>query len=118
MGIGVDVLTIQEISDEEDYLNALGKKRTAEVKRDASIGEAEALRDAKIKSSLALQEGERAKFGADAEIAQAQSHLEKYGVAIEVGPVLRNAARGDGISIYFRDPDGSLLEFISYEKSS
>jgi flotillin len=72
MGIGVDVLTIQEISDEEDYLNALGKKRTAEVKRDASIGEAEALRDSKIKSALALQEGERAKFDADAEIAQAQ----------------------------------------------
>ena len=40
MGIGVDVLTIQEISDEEEYLNALGKRRTAEVKRDATIGEA------------------------------------------------------------------------------
>ena len=72
MGIGVDVLTIQEISDEEEYLNALGKRRTAEVKRDATIGEAEATRDAKIKSSLASQEGERAKFSADAEIAQAQ----------------------------------------------
>jgi flotillin len=71
MGIGVDVLTIQEISDEEEYLNALGKRRTAEVKRDATIGEAEAHRDAKIKSSQALQEGERAKFQADAEIAQA-----------------------------------------------
>jgi flotillin len=72
MGIGVDVLTIQEISDDEEYLNALGKKRTAEVKRDASIGEAEALRDAKIKSSQAMQEGERAKFDAEADIAQAQ----------------------------------------------
>ena len=72
MGIGVDVLTIQEISDEEEYLNALGKRRTAEVKRDATIGEAEAHRDAKIKSAQALQEGERAKFQADAEIAQAQ----------------------------------------------
>ena len=71
MGIGVDVLTIQEISDEEEYLNALGKRRTAEVKRDATIGEAEAHRDAKIKSSQALQEGERAKFQADAEISQA-----------------------------------------------
>ena len=64
MGIGVDVLTIQEISDEEDYLNALGKRRTAEVKRDASIGEAEAHRDAKIKSSLALQEPGSAELGA------------------------------------------------------
>lgn len=72
MGLGVDVLTIQEVSDEEDYLNALGKRRTAEVKRDATIGEAEATRDAKIKSSLAMQDGERAKLGAEAEIAQAQ----------------------------------------------
>jgi len=71
MGLGVDVLTIQEISDEEEYLNALGKRRTAEVKRDATIGEAEATRDSKIKSAQALQEGERAKFQADAEIAQA-----------------------------------------------
>jgi flotillin len=72
MGIGVDVLTIQEISDEEEYLNALGKRRTAEVKRDATIGEAEAHRDAKIKSAQALQEGESAKFMADAEISQSQ----------------------------------------------
>jgi flotillin len=76
MGLGVDVLTIQEISDEEDYLNALGKRRTAEVKRDATIGEAEATRDAKIKSAQALQEGERAKFGAEAEIAQAQRDFQ------------------------------------------
>ena len=69
MGIGVDVLTIQEISDEEDYLNALGRRRTAEVKRDAIIGEAEAQRDSKVKSSEALQEGEKAKYGADANIA-------------------------------------------------
>jgi catechol 2,3-dioxygenase-like lactoylglutathione lyase family enzyme len=26
----------------------------------------------------------------------------------------RFGAKGDGISVYFRDPDGSLLEFISY----
>jgi flotillin len=72
MGIGVDVLTIQEISDEEDYLNALGRRRTAEVKRDAIIGEAEAQKDSKIKSAGALQEGEKAKFEADASIAQSQ----------------------------------------------
>ncbi len=72
MGLGVDVLTIQEISDEEEYLNALGKRRTAEVKRDATIGEAEATRDSKIKSAQALQAGETAKFLAEAEIAQAQ----------------------------------------------
>ncbi|HEX6623031.1 MAG TPA: flotillin family protein, partial [Pyrinomonadaceae bacterium] len=53
MGIGLDALTIQEISDEEGYLDALGKRRTAEVKRDAQIGEAQATRDSKIQSSVA-----------------------------------------------------------------
>lgn len=47
-------------------------------------------------------------------IAEARAHLEKYRVPVEVEPVPRTAARGAGISIYFRDPDGSLLELISY----
>jgi flotillin len=76
MGIGVDVLTIQEISDEEGYLDALGKKRTAEVKRDGTIGEAEATRETKIKSALAMQEGEKAKFDADANIAAASRDFQ------------------------------------------
>jgi catechol 2,3-dioxygenase-like lactoylglutathione lyase family enzyme len=48
-------------------------------------------------------------------IAEAQAHLERRKVAIELGPVPRSGARGDGLSVYFRDPAGSLLEFISYE---
>jgi flotillin len=76
MGIGVDVLIIQEISDEEGYLDALGKRRTAEVKRDAQIGEAEATRDSKIQSSLAMQEGEKVKLDTDANISLAQRDLE------------------------------------------
>jgi flotillin len=75
MGIGVDVLTIQEISDEEGYLDALGKRRTAEVKRDAQIGEAEATRDSKIKASMAMQEGEKVKLDTEANIALAQRDL-------------------------------------------
>jgi flotillin len=76
MGIGVDVLTIQDVADEEGYLDALGKRRTAEVKRDGTIGEAEATRDAKIKSAQAMQEGEKAKFDADANIAAAQRDFQ------------------------------------------
>ena len=47
-----------------------------------------------------------------APIAGAVEHLERHGVAVELGPVERHGARGAGTSVYFRDPDGSLLEFI------
>jgi catechol 2,3-dioxygenase-like lactoylglutathione lyase family enzyme len=47
-------------------------------------------------------------------IAEASRHLGEQGVAIELGPVPRFGARGRGTSLYFRDPDGTLLEFISY----
>ncbi|HET7478378.1 MAG TPA: VOC family protein [Rubrobacteraceae bacterium] len=47
-------------------------------------------------------------------ISEARKHLEQHGVEVELGPVERNGARGSGTSLYFRDPDGSLLEFISY----
>jgi len=47
-------------------------------------------------------------------IADAKAHLQAHGVAVELGPVERHAARGKGTSLYFRDPDGSLLEFIAY----
>ena len=42
------------------------------------------------------------------------AHLERCGVAIHAGPMQRFGAKGAGTSVYFRDPDGSLLEFISY----
>lgn len=70
MGVNIDILTIQQISDEQGYLDALGKKRTAEVKRDAIIGEAQATRDAMIKSALADQEGKTKRYEADVAIAQ------------------------------------------------
>ena len=53
-------------------------------------------------------------FGWPGPIDDAIAHLASHGVAVELGPVARYGARGDGISIYFRDPDGSLLEFITY----
>ena len=86
MGIGLDALTIQEISDEEGYLDALGKRRTAEVKRDAEIGQAEANRDSKIKASLALQEGEKVRLNTEALIAQSnrETEIQKAQVAAEI----------------------------------
>jgi catechol 2,3-dioxygenase-like lactoylglutathione lyase family enzyme len=48
------------------------------------------------------------------DVDSALAHLDRHGVAVELGPVERSGARGDGTSVYFRDPDGSLLELIVY----
>jgi catechol 2,3-dioxygenase-like lactoylglutathione lyase family enzyme len=45
---------------------------------------------------------------------EAAAHLREHGVEVEIGPVDRLGGRGAGLSVYFRDPDGSLLELISY----
>ena len=47
-------------------------------------------------------------------IEDAVKHLGGCAVKIELGPLERFGAKGPGMSVYFRDPDGSLLEFISY----
>jgi catechol 2,3-dioxygenase-like lactoylglutathione lyase family enzyme len=47
-------------------------------------------------------------------IEGATAHLHEHEVEVDQGPVERNGAKGRGMSVYFRDPDGSLLEFISY----
>jgi catechol 2,3-dioxygenase-like lactoylglutathione lyase family enzyme len=49
-------------------------------------------------------------------IEDAVAHLREHGVEVELGPVSRFGARGSGTSVYFRDPDGSLLELICYER--
>ena len=48
---------------------------------------------------------------------EAVAHLARHGVEVELGPAERRGARGAGTSVYFRDPDGSLLEFIVYASS-
>jgi catechol 2,3-dioxygenase-like lactoylglutathione lyase family enzyme len=53
-------------------------------------------------------------FAWDGTAGDAVAHLAAHGVEVELGPVPRTGARGAGTSVYFRDPDGSLLEFIVY----
>ena len=42
------------------------------------------------------------------------AHLRTCGVQVVDGPVRRTGARGQIVSVYFRDPDGNLLEVSSY----
>lgn len=76
MGISVVSYTIKDVKDDEGYLKALGMTRTAQVKRDARIGEAEARRDAGIKESIAEEQRMASRYANDIQIAQAQRDYE------------------------------------------
>merc|ERR1712215_358581 len=69
MGIMVLSYTIKDIKDEEGYLASLGQGQTAEVKKNATMGEAEAKRDATIAAAYAEEERMAAKLSNDTEIA-------------------------------------------------
>ncbi len=76
MGLQIVSFTIKEITDDQGYLDALGKPRIAQVKRDAIIGQAEADRDATIKSADAHQQGQQARYTAETQVAFAQRDYE------------------------------------------
>ncbi|KAJ7378886.1 Flotillin-like protein 1 [Desmophyllum pertusum] len=84
MGVSVVSYTIKDIRDEEGYLHALGMARTAQVKRDARIGEAEAKRDSGIKEALAEEARMRAKYENDTEIAKAKRDYELKKAAYDI----------------------------------
>ncbi|OQV12744.1 Flotillin-1 [Hypsibius exemplaris] len=76
LGIRVVSYTIKDIHDEEGYLNALGMARTAEVKRDARIGEAIAKKETTMRAALAEEARVTAKAINDIDIAKAQRDFE------------------------------------------
>ncbi|MBI5155006.1 flotillin family protein [Candidatus Poribacteria bacterium] len=71
MGMRIVSFTVKNIADKNGYLDALGKPRTAQVKRDAIIGQAEADRDATARSADANQAGQIARLAAETKIAEA-----------------------------------------------
>lgn len=76
MGLTIISFTIKEINDKNGYLESLGKAQIARVQRDAIIGQAEAKRDADIKSAEAMQAGQTAKLLAETKIAEATRDKE------------------------------------------
>ncbi|MBM3238805.1 flotillin family protein [Candidatus Poribacteria bacterium] len=76
MGMSIIAFTIKDVHDKGGYLNALGVKRTSQVKRDARIGKAEAEKNAMIKSAIANQEAEIGKLKAETDIAASKRDYE------------------------------------------
>jgi catechol 2,3-dioxygenase-like lactoylglutathione lyase family enzyme len=53
---------------------------------------------------------------ADRSLSELRAHLAACDVAVELGPVERTGALGAMMSVYFRDPDGNLVEVSEYQR--
>ena len=108
LGLVLDTLKIQNVSDEVGYLDAIGRKSTASVLKEAEIAEAENRAESQEKSAEARRRGEVADAQAQVEIVDAQNtlrvrkaDLEGEGLAAEkraaqVASQSRSAGRAEG----------------------
>lgn len=76
MGIEVLSFTIKDINDRVEYLSSLGRAQTANVKRDADIGVAEANKDAGIREAECDKQLMDTKFMADTKIADSSRQYQ------------------------------------------
>jgi flotillin len=75
LGFHLDVLKIQNVSDERGYLEAIGRKKAAEAVRDAEIAEADAAAETRQRQATARQVAEVTEAQADIQIAEANNLL-------------------------------------------
>lgn len=76
MGIQILSFVIQDVRDDVDYLNSIGKAQTAAVVKEATIGATNAERDAKIKEAECDQDRTDAKMKSDTAIDNAKRGFE------------------------------------------
>ena len=77
LGLSLETLKIQNVADDSKYLDSIGRKKIAEVIRDAKIAESNSKREAEKVEALAKQAGEVAKAKADGVILKRQNELRK-----------------------------------------
>ncbi|MHC4941847.1 MAG: flotillin family protein, partial [Planctomycetota bacterium] len=84
MGLSLLSFALTGIKDTQGYLEALGRPRIAQVKRDASIAEAEADKEAVMKEAGAKKEKEIARLKGETEIAEANRDHQSQKAHFEV----------------------------------
>ena len=77
LGLQLDTLKIQAVSDDRNYLDSIGRKRIAEIVRTAEVAESDAIRAAEEAEAAAKARGEVANTEAHAEVLQKQNSLRE-----------------------------------------
>lgn len=84
LGLHLDTLKIQNVSDDRDYLDSLGRRRIAEILKVAEIAESDAMKIAEEVEAGSQGRGEVARRNAQAQIQKAQNELRQYVADLEL----------------------------------
>ncbi len=104
LGLELDTLKIQDVSDDVNYLDSIGRRQSAEVQKKALIAEARAKAESAVQSASNRRETELSKLDADItsaradnarRLADAQSRAGAL-VAEAQGQVASQLARAEG----------------------
>ncbi len=77
LGLQLDTLKIQQVADDRNYLESIGRTRIAEIIRTAEVAESDAIRTAEESEAEATARGEVAKTRAHANVQQKQNELRQ-----------------------------------------
>lgn len=90
LGLDLDVLKIQNVTDEVDYLDSVGRRLTAQVIKEARVSEAQRTTEAEEAEAEARRRAEIAKVNANLEIVEKtnalrirEAELDALGIAKE-----------------------------------
>ena len=83
LGLHLDVLKIQHVTDDANYLASIGRERTAQVIRDAEIAESNARNEAAKETAAAEMRAKVAEADADRAIVQQRNELRRIAAELE-----------------------------------
>jgi flotillin len=89
LGLELDVLKIQNVTDQVGYLEAVGRRRTAQVLTEARESEARQAADAEEAEASSRRRSELARVSADLDIAEEQNRLRVRRAELEALGVAR-----------------------------
>ena len=84
LGLHLDTLKIQNVYDDRDYLDSLGRRRIAEILKVAEVAESDAMKLAEEAEASAQGRGEVARRQAQAHIQKAQNALREFQAQLEL----------------------------------